>query len=173
MKRVKQYRVRLTEEEDALLKQKAKDLGISAADIIRLGIKHYVGNLESDKKRKLRSNSEFIKNWEQNFGQSIIREFGERWQNTLQTAYLLTLTKYKGSVYYIDGNFEIVSSVIEAEESSDIPPVVEEAQPETLPEQKVKEDICHSLTKVLGGEWKGDEWIVQTFIAGLRVDLAP
>ena len=43
MKRVKQYRVRLTEEEDVLLKQKAKELGISAADLIRLGIKRYTG----------------------------------------------------------------------------------------------------------------------------------
>ena len=173
MKRVKQYRVRLTEEEDVLLKQKAKELGISAADLIRLGIKRYTGNLESSWKRELRSNSDFIKNWEQNFGQSIIQEFGERWQNTLQTTYLLTLTKYKGSLYYVDGNFEVISNVTEVEETSDTLTVVEDIQPEILPEQKVKEDICLCLTKILGGEWKGDEWIVQAFLAGLKVDLTP
>lgn len=45
MARVKQYRIRLTEE-DALLKHKAKDLGLTAADIIRLGIRSYVGDKE-------------------------------------------------------------------------------------------------------------------------------
>ena len=39
MKRVKQYRIRLTEQEDELLKQKAKETGLSVADIIRLGVK--------------------------------------------------------------------------------------------------------------------------------------
>ncbi len=171
MKRVKQYRVRLTEEEDALLKQKAKDLGISAADIIRLGIKRYIGNLESDRSTNLKNNSEFLKNWEQNFGRSIVQEFGERWQNNLQTAYFLTLIRYKSSVCYINGNFEVGLSVIEANDSSD--KLLLETQPETLSEQKVREDICHSLAKLLGGEWKGDEWIVQTFLTGLRADLAP
>lgn len=168
-----QYRVRLTEEEDALLKQKAQELGISAADVIRLGIKCYIGNLKSSWNRDLKSHSQFIKNWEQNFGESIIQEFGEKWQNTLQTAYLLTLTRYKGSVYYIDGNFEVVSNVTEIEEISDTSSVVEEIQPEVLPEEKVKEVICLCLTKILGGEWKGDEWIVQAFLSGLKVDLAP
>jgi hypothetical protein len=154
MKRVKHYRVRLTEE-DLLLKQKAQELGVSAADVIRLGIKGYIGNLESSWKRDLKSHSQFIKNWEQNFGQSIIREFREKWQNTLQTAYLLTLTKYKGSVYYVDGNFEVISNVIEVEETSDAPTVVEEIQPKVLPEQKVKQDICLCLTKILGGGMEG------------------
>ncbi len=32
---------------------------------------------------------------------------------------------------------------------------------------------CYNLlATLLGGEWTGDEWIVQTFIAGLKVDLA-
>lgn len=109
--------------------------------MIRLGIKSYTGNLEFSWKRELRSNSDFIKNWEQNFGQSIIQEFGERQQNTLQTTYLLTLRKYKGSVYYVDGNFEVISNVIEVEETSDAPTLVEDIQPEILPEHKVKEDI--------------------------------
>lgn len=172
MKRVKQYRVRLTEEEDLLLKQKAQELGISAADVIRLGIKRYIGNLESSWKRDLKSHSQFIKTWEQNFGESIIREFGEKWQNTLQTAYLLTLTKYKGSVYYMDGIFEVVSNVIESDENSDTSSVVK-TLPEHLSEQKVKQEICRCLTKILGGEWNGDEWIVQAFLSGLKVDLAP
>ena len=171
MKQLKHYRVTLTEEEDALLKQKAEELGISAADIIRLGIKRYIGSLESERKRELRNHSEFLKNWEQNFGQSIIQAYGERWQKALQNAYLLVLTKYKGSVYYINGNFKVSSSVIEAEDSSNAFVVVE-TQLETLPAQAVIENFCYSLTKLLGGEWKGNEWIVQTFLDGLKVDLA-
>lgn len=105
--------------------------------------------------------------------QFIIQEFGEKWQNTLQSIYLATLTKYKGRVYYTDGDFKIVSNIIEVEESSDPPAIEEDFQPETLPEQKVREEIAFLLTKLLGGEWKGDEWIVQAFVAGLKVDLAP
>jgi hypothetical protein len=36
MKRIKEYRIRLTEEQDEFLKQKAKESGLSVADIIRL-----------------------------------------------------------------------------------------------------------------------------------------
>ncbi len=49
--------------------------------------------------------------------------------------------------------------------------MVEETQTETISEQKIKEAICQSLIRLLGGEWKGDEGIVHTFLAGLKVDL--
>ena len=83
------------------------------------------------------------------------------------------MTRYKGYIYYISRNFEVVSNVTELGETSNAPTVVEEIQPEVLPEQKVKEVICLCLTKILGGEWKGDEWIVQAFLSGLKVDLVP
>jgi hypothetical protein len=175
MKRVKQYRIRLTEEEDALLKQKARDLSLSAADVIRLGIRYFVGEKEfamltERRFTELRENSELIRNWEQSFEQSIFHEVGKKWQEKLQLAYLQTLEAYKDFIHYTDGKF--VSNSFEAEESRDTTPVVEETQSETISEQKVKADICHSLTRFLGGEWQGDEWIVNTFLAGLKVDLA-
>ncbi len=119
---------------------------------------------------ELKENSEFLRNWEQTFEKSIIREFGARWQTQLQIAYLLTLGKYKDLVYYIDGKF--VPSIIVTEENRNTLAGSEETQTETLSEQEVKEGICRSLTKFLGGEWKGDEGIVDTFVAGLKVDLA-
>lgn len=179
MNRVKQYRVRLTEEEDELLKQKAREMGLSAADIIRLGIRYYsekpgFGGFDMSISQRslpeLKENSEFLRNWEQTFEKSIIQEFGAKWQNKLQLAYLLTLGKYKDIVYYIDGKF--VSSIIVTESNRNTLAGEEETQTETLSEQEVKEGICHSLTKFLGGEWKGDEGIVDTFLAGLKVDLA-
>ncbi|MBV9387925.1 MAG: CopG family transcriptional regulator [Chroococcidiopsidaceae cyanobacterium CP_BM_ER_R8_30] len=174
MNRVKQYRVRLTEEEDELLKQKARDLGLSAADIIRLGIKYYFEKpgfgmfIQERSFPELKENSEFLRNWEKTFEQSIIQEFGVKWQNKLKLAYLQTLEKYKGIVYYRDGKF--MSSIIVTEENRNTL-LEEETQTETLSEQEVKEGICQSLTKYLGGEWKGDEGIVHTFLAGLKVDL--
>jgi len=175
MKRVKQYRVRLTEEEDALLKQKAQALGISAADIIRLGIKYYVGEAEFSKLAErrvteLKRNSEFIGNWEQTFKQSIFEEFGEKWLDRLQMAYLHILKEYKDFVEYIDGKF--VSSIVEAEKSGDMTPTLEESQTEIISEQKAREEICRSLTRCLGGEWKGNESIVDIFLSGLKIDLA-
>lgn len=184
MNRAKQYRVRLTEEEDELLKRTARELGLSSADVIRLGIRFYAGNSEYGTSPrsyrpvgvdpefmiKLREDSEFISNWKQTFAPSIFQEYGERFQTSLQLAYLLTLGKYKGLVYYIGGKF--VSSFVEAEESIDTTRKMKEPQTETVSEQEVKDDICHSLTKFLGGEWKGNEGIVNTFLAGLKVDLA-
>ncbi|MBD2433431.1 MULTISPECIES: hypothetical protein [Fischerella] len=171
MKRVKQYRIRLTEEEDELLKQVARETGLSVADVIRLGIKYQIRDLEYKRLTKLREDSGFLKNWEQYFGQSIIQEFGSRWQTALQTAYLQTLMEYKDSICYIDEKFEIISSITEVEKSSDTTPIVEETSPESISEQKVKEDICQSLAKYLGGEWNGDEGIVQIFLNGLKADL--
>ncbi|WP_315790157.1 hypothetical protein [Fischerella sp. JS2] len=171
MKRVKQYRIRLTEEEDELLKQVARETGLSVADVIRLGIKYQIRDLEYKRLTKLREDSGFLKNWEQYFGQSIIQEFGNRWQAALQTAYLQTLMEYKDSVCYVDGKFEIISSITEFEKSSDTTAIVEETSPESISEQKVKEDICQSLAKYLGGEWNGDEGIVQIFLNGLKTDL--
>lgn len=172
MKRVKQYKIRLTEEEDELLKQKARESGLSVADIIRLGIKYQIEQLESTKTTELWKNSEFIKNWEQNVENSLFQEFAKRWQDLLKTAYLQTLKQYKGSVNYVDGKFEVLSDLVEVEEAEDSTLVEEEAEPETIPEQKVKDDLCRSLAQFLGGEWSGDESIVQTFISGLKIDLA-
>lgn len=173
MARVKQYRIRLTEEEDALLKQKAKDLGLTVADIIRLGIRSYVGDKEfatltERRFNELKSNSQFIQNWEQTFEQSVLQEFGKKWLDKLQFAYLHLLAEYKDYVDYVDGKF--VSSVIETEEGSDTLAVVQETLPETISDQKVREGICYSLKRFLGGEWKGDEWIIHTFLTGLKVD---
>ncbi len=170
MMRVKQYRIRLTEEEDELLKQVAKKTGLTVADVIRMGIKYQIGELEYKKVAELKEESEFFQNWEQYFGQSIAQEFGQRWQAALQSAYLQTLSKYKDSVCYIDGNFEIVSSITEAEENSDTL-IEEETSSEIIPEQKVRDEICRSLTKFLSGEWNGDEGIVDIFLNGLKTDL--
>jgi hypothetical protein len=172
MKRVKQYRIRLTEEEDELLKQKAQESGLSVADIIRLGIKYQIEKLESVRETELWENSQFVKNWEQNFDSSLFQRFGKRWQTTLQGTYLEILKGYKGSVCFTGESFEVVSRLVEAEDE-DLAFTAEEAESETLSEQQVKQDICHSLTGALGGEWSGDEWIVQSFIAGLKVDLKP
>ncbi|HEY9794946.1 MAG TPA: ribbon-helix-helix protein, CopG family [Leptolyngbyaceae cyanobacterium] len=172
MKRVKQYRIRLTEQEDELLKQKARETGLSVADIIRLGVKYQIEKLEAVKEIELWKSSQFIKNWEQNFDSSLFQEFAKRWQDALKRAYMQTLKKYKDSVRYTDGKFEVLSSLVEVEEGDDSTAVEEEAEPETLAEREVKEDVCHCLATLLGGEWSGDEWIVQTFIAGLKVDLA-
>jgi len=150
-------------------------LGLSAADIIRLGIRYYFekpgfGMFTSQRSfPELKENSEFLRNWEQTFEQSTIQEFGVKWQNKLKLAYLQTLEKYKCIVYYIDGKF--MSSIIVTEENRNTPLGGEETQTETLSEQEVKEGICYSLTKYLGGEWKGDEGIIHTFLAGLKVDL--
>ncbi len=172
MKRVKQYRIRLTEQEDELLKQKARESGLSVADLIRLGVKYQIESLEVAKETEIRKSSEFLKNWERNFENSLFQEFGKRWQDTLKATYLQTLTKYKDSVRYIDGKFVVLSSLVEVEDGDDSAFIEEEAEAETISEQKVKEEVCHSLVTLLGGEWSGNEWIVQTFITGLKVDLA-
>ena len=91
MKRVKQYRIRLTEQEDELLKQKAKETGLSVADIIRLGVKYQIEKLEAVKEIELWKSSQFIKNWEQNFENSLFQVFAKRWQDTLKRAYIQTL----------------------------------------------------------------------------------
>jgi len=159
-----------------LLKQKARALGLSAADLIRLGIRYDfekpgLGVFISQRTfPEFKENSEFIRNWEQTFEQSIIQEFGVKWQNKLKLAYLQTLEKYKGIVYYVNGKF--LSSIIVTEENRNKLSGEEETETETLSEQEVTEGICHSLTKYLGGEWKGDEGIVYTFLAGLKVDLS-
>ncbi len=171
MKRIKQYRIRLTEEEDDLLKQKAKSLGTSVADVIRMGINYQIDDLRGRKEIELRNNSEFIKNWEKSFEPSLFQRFERGMQHRLQIVYLSILNEYKGSVCYADGKFEVVSSINEVEESSELLPVVEEAQPEIVSEETVKVEICQSLNRFLGGEWTGDEWIVQIFLSGLKVDL--
>lgn len=172
MKRIKQYRIRLTEEEDDLLKQKAKSLGTSVADVIRMGINYQIDDLRGRRETELRNNSEFIKNWEQTFDPSLFERFERGMQHKLQLVYLYILNEYKGSVCYADGRFEVLSTINEVEENTDLLPVVEEAQPEIVFEDKVKADICQALKQYLGGEWTGDEWIVQIFLSGLKVDLA-
>jgi predicted ribosome quality control (RQC) complex YloA/Tae2 family protein len=175
MKRVKQYRIRLTEEEDELLKQKAKESGLSVADIIRLGIQYQIQNLEPVTSRELlldkgvEKNSKFIQNWEENFESSLLQEFGKRWQNTLKLSYLAALGRYKNSVRYVDEKF--VSNFQEIEEIDEAI-LVDEIEPEIISEEKVKKNICQSLTEFVGGEWSGDEWIVQMMISGLKLDLA-
>lgn len=172
MKRVKQYRIRLTEEEDELLKQKAKESGLSVADLIRLGIKYQIEQLETNKTRDLWKSSIFIQNWEQNFDNPLLQEFGKRWQDTLKYAYLLALKEYKNSVCYVNERFEIFSSVVEVDEGEDANLLEEQPEPETVSEQEINDNVCRFLTKFLGGEWRGDEWIVQMMISGLKVDLA-
>ncbi|MCU0538158.1 MAG: ribbon-helix-helix protein, CopG family [Hydrococcus sp. Prado102] len=171
MKRVKQYRIRLTEEEDELLKQKARETGLSVADIIRLGVKYQIQDLEAARANELIKNSKFVQNWEQNFETSLFQEFGKRWQDTLKFAYITALSKYKNSVRYIDEKFEIVTSFQEIEEIEE-EILVDEVEPEIISEDKVKENVCQSLTRFVGGEWNGDEWIVQMMISGLKLDLA-
>jgi predicted DNA-binding protein len=175
MKRVKQYRIRLTEEEDELLKQKARESGLSVADIIRLGIQYQIQNLESVRFKELllstglEKNSKFIQNWEQNFESSLLQEFGKRWQNTLKLSYLAALNRYKNSVRYVDEKF--VTSFQEIEEIDETI-LVDEVEPEIISEEKVKKNICQSLTEFVGGDWSSDEWIVQMMISGLKLDLA-
>ena len=135
-------------------------------------MKYQIEKLEAVKEIELWKSSQFIKNWEQNFENSLFQVFAKRWQDTLKRAYIQTLKKYKDSVRYADGKFEVLSSLVQVEDGDDLAAVEEEASPETLAEREVKEDVCHSLATLLGGEWTGDEWIVQTFIAGLKVDLA-
>jgi predicted DNA-binding protein len=166
MKRVKQYKIRLTEEEDNLLQQKAQKSGLSVADIIRLGIKSEIQDIEITKAREIVKKSQFIENWDRIFREPIFQEFEQRWQNVLQRAYLSTLARYNSSVRYLDNRFEVMSILVEVGE------VEEEIESETIPEQAIKEAICQSLTKFLGGEWNGDELIVNMFVSGLKVDLA-
>jgi hypothetical protein len=134
-------------------------------------VKYQIEKLEAVKEIELWKSSQFIKNWEQNFENSLFQEFAKRWQDTLKRAYMQTLKKYKDSVRYTDGKFEVLSSLVQVEEGDDLAVVEEEVAPETLAEREVKEEVCHSLATLLGGEWTGDEWIVQTFMAGLKVDL--
>jgi hypothetical protein len=171
MKRVKQYRIRLTEEEDEFLKQKSRETGLSVADIIRLGIKYQIERLEADRAIGLRRNSQFIQNWDQHFESALFQDFNGRWQSTLQRDYLKILKQHKDTVCYADGKFEVLSHSIEIDEEESAV-AIEETEPETISEQQIKQDICRILADSLGGEWSGDEWIVQMFIAGLKLDLA-
>lgn len=175
MKRVKQYRIRLTVEEDELLKQKARESGLSVAEIIRLGIQDRIQNLESVTSKELllsrvlEKNSKFIQNWEQNFESSLLQEFGKRRQNTLKLSYLAVLSRYKSSVRYVDERF--VSNFQEIEEIDEAI-LVDEEEPKIISEEKVKKNVCQSLTEFVGGDWSGDEWIIQMMISGLKLDLA-
>jgi hypothetical protein len=167
----------LTEEEDELLKQKARESGLSVADIIRLGIQYQIQNLAPVTFRELlldrgvEKNSKFIQNWEQNFESSLLQEFGKKWQTLLKLSYIAALSKYTNSVRYIDEKFEVVSSFQEIEEMDEAI-LVDEVEPEIISEEKVKENVCQSLTEFVGGDWSGDEWIIQMMISGLKLDLA-
>jgi predicted DNA-binding protein len=171
MKREKQYQIRLTESEDKLLKQVARKTGISVADVIQLGIKYQIQDLENLKYRQIQEESELLKNWERYFGESMSQEFGVIRQASLQGAYLKILMGYKDSVCYTNGNFEIIPSIPEVENISSASSVNEETPPEGMSEQEVKEEICQCLTSFLGGEWNGEEGIVSIFLNGLKTDL--
>lgn len=133
-----------------------------------LGIKYQIQEVASLKTKQLQEESELLRNWEEYFSELIVQEFGVRRQAILQVAYLDILMAYKDSVFYRDGNFELISDISSLDGSN---LVNGETRLETILEQEVKEEICQCLTQFLGGEWNGEETVVGIFLNGLKTDL--
>ncbi|HBE33889.1 MAG TPA: hypothetical protein DD990_21890, partial [Cyanobacteria bacterium UBA11368] len=70
-----------------MLKQKAKSLGTTVADVIRMGINYQIDDLSGLKETELRNNSEFIKNWDKTFEPSLFQRFERGMQHRLQIVY--------------------------------------------------------------------------------------